>query len=315
MDSLRGQRVYVAGATGMVGRAFIRRLTGADCEILTVPRAELDLCQQQPTFDWLRKNRPDIVIVAAARVGGILANSTEPARFAYDNQQIASNLIEGSRQAGVRRLLYLGSSCIYPREAPQPIPESALLTGPLEPTCAAYAFAKIMGITLCTTYNQDYGLDYISAMPTNLYGPFDNFDLKTSHVLPAIIRKVVDAARTGADTVELWGTGVPKREFMHVDDLADACVFLLERYSLPMPINVGTGRDIGIAELAEMVAGIVGWHGSFVYDPSKPDGAPRKLLDVSRLTELGWTARMPLDQGIRDTYRWYEHATRPAVVA
>jgi GDP-L-fucose synthase len=302
---LSGRVVAVAGHRGMVGRAMMRRLQQFDCETLGLGRDEADLTDQAQTFAWLEQQRPDALIVAAAHVGGIQANSSRPASFLYDNLVIEANLIEGARRAGVGKLLFLGSSCIYPKFAAQPISESALLTGPLEPTNEWYAIAKIAGVKLCQAYRRQYGLNYISAMPTNLYGPHDNFDLETSHVLPALIAKAHAAKETGARVLPLWGTGAPLREFLHVDDLADACLFLLERYSGEDAINVGTGRDVTIRDLAERIARIVGWQGEFVYDPGKPDGTPRKLLDVGKLARLGWRARISLEDGIRATYRWY----------
>jgi GDP-L-fucose synthase len=303
--SLTGKRVWVAGHRGMVGGAIVRRLEREGCEILTVPRSEVDLRRQDAVETWMAAARPDAVFLAAATVGGILANSTRPAEFLYDNMMVEANIIEAARRTGVHKLLFLGSSCIYPRLAPQPMTEEALLTGALEPTNEWYAIAKIAGIKLCQAYRRQHGCDFISAMPTNLYGPGDTFDLQKSHVLPALIMKVHQARAEGKLAVEIWGTGSPRREFLHVDDLADACVFLMTHYSDESHVNVGTGADVTIAEAASVIADAVGYDGAFVYDSSKPDGAPRKLLDVSRLSALGWTARIGLDEGVRDAYRWF----------
>ena len=302
---LAGRRIFVAGHRGMVGSAILRRLANENCEILTVGRAEVDLRRQQPTEDWIQVRRPEVVIVAAATVGGILANSTRPAEFIYDNLAIAANLIHAAWRNGVKKLMFLGSSCIYPRMAPQPISEDSLLTGPLEPTNEWYAIAKIAGIKLCQAYRKQYGADFISAMPTNLFGPGDSFDLASSHVVPALMRKIDDARRAAASQVEIWGSGTPRREFLYVDDLADAAVFLLKRYSGYEHINVGTGKDLTIRELAEVIARVVGYRGGFVYDRSKPDGTPRKLLDVSRLAALGWRASTSLEAGLTKSYDWY----------
>ena len=286
----------------MVGSALVRKLDGRGCEVLTADRA-IDLREQSDVREWFAIAKPEIVIVAAARVGGIKANSARPAEFIYDNLMIEANLIEAARQTGAVKLLFLGSSCIYPRLAPQPIPEDALLSGPLELTNEWYAVAKIAGIKLCQAYRRQYGCDYISAMPTNLYGPGDNYDLDSSHVLPALIRKAHEAKQSGARSLTVWGTGTPRREFLHVDDLADACVFLLEHYSGEAHVNVGFGEDISIHELAAKIADIVGYGGSIDYDRGKPDGTPRKLLDISRLNAMGWHARIPLDAGIAEAYR------------
>jgi GDP-L-fucose synthase len=289
----------------MVGSAVVRRLEREACEILVAGRDEVDLVRQAEVEDWIAEHRPEAVVVAAARVGGILANSQRPADFLYDNLMIEANIIQAAHEVGVEKLLFLGSSCIYPKFAPQPMPEDSLLTGPLEPTNEWYAIAKIAGIKLCQAYRRQHGRDFISAMPTNLYGPGDNYDLAGSHVLPAMLRKAHDAKLAGRDRVELWGTGTPLREFLHVDDLADACVFLLQRYSGDDHVNVGSGQEISIRELAETVARVVGFEGGFTFDPSKPDGTPRKLLDVSRLTSLGWSARIGLEEGVRDAYLWF----------
>ncbi|MEP7221657.1 MAG: GDP-L-fucose synthase [Novosphingobium sp.] len=301
---LAGQRIWVAGHNGMVGSAVARRLAAEPCTVLTAPRS-LDLRDMAATRRWLADNRPDGVVMAAAKVGGIMANSSQPADFLYDNLMIAANVIEAARQAQVAKLLLLGSSCIYPRLAEQPIREESLLTGPLEPTNEWYAVAKIAGIKLCQAYRRQHHCDFISAMPTNLYGPGDNFDLATSHVLPALIRKAHEAKRAGADSFAVWGSGSPLREFMHVDDMADAAVFLLQHYSGELPINVGSGQEISILALAELVAKVVGFTGGVTTDPAKPDGTPRKLMDSNRLTTLGWHARIGLEDGIADAYRAY----------
>jgi GDP-L-fucose synthase len=305
---LAGQRVFVAGHRGMVGSALVRRLTDTNCEIITVEHRDVDLRHQAETENWLAQARPNVVFVAAATVGGILANDTRPGEFLYDNVMIAANLIEGSRRIGVKKLLFLGSSCIYPRLAPQPIPEDALLTGPLEPTNQWYGIAKIAGLKMCAAYRRQYGCDYISAQPTNLYGPHDNYDLLGSHVAAALLVKIHWAKVRGAPDVEVWGSGRPRREFLHVDDLADALVFLMENYSGEQQINIGWGEDLTIAELATMVAEVVGYTGKFRYATEKPDGVPQKLLDVSRLTAMGWQPRIPLRQGLANAYKWYvEH--------
>jgi GDP-L-fucose synthase len=305
---LSGRKIYVAGHRGMVGSALTRRLARADCEVLTASHAELDLRRQRETEDWLMAARPDAVIVAAATVGGILANDTRPAEFIYDNVMIAANAIEGARKAGAKKLLFLGSSCIYPRMAPQPMGEDALLTGALEPTNQWYAVAKIAGLKLAEAYRRQWGCDFISAQPTNLYGPEDTYDARSSHVIPALLLKMHRAKRARAPEVEIWGTGTPRREFLHVDDLADALVFLLERYSGDSHVNVGWGSDVTIAELARLVAATVGYEGALRYASEMPDGAPRKLLDVSRLAALGWQPRIALGEGLADAYRWFtEH--------
>jgi GDP-L-fucose synthase len=307
--------VFVAGHRGLVGSAIVRRLrAGGHRNLLTATRDELDLRDQAAVRSWLEEHRPRAVHLVAGTVGGILANSTRPAEFLYDNLMIHANVVEAARHVGVEKLLYLGSSCIYPRLADQPIVEPALLTGPLEPTNEAYAVAKIAGIKMCDAYRAQYGCDFVSAMPTNLYGPNDNFDLQSSHVLPALIRKFDDARLAGETRVTVWGTGRPRREFLHVDDLADACVFLMERYDEPGPINVGYGEDVAIAELAEMVRDVVHPEAEIDFDTSKPDGTPRKLLDSSRLQQLGWQPSIPLAQGVASTYEWYlEHVAPRAV--
>jgi GDP-L-fucose synthase len=305
-------RIHVAGHRGLVGSAIVRRLEAEGFRnLLTAGRDEVDLRDQAAVDRWFAEHRPEVVFLVAGTVGGILANSTRPAEFLYDNLMIHATVVEAARKVGVRRLLYLGSSCIYPRESPQPIREEALLTGPLEPTNEWYALAKIAGIKLCQAYRKQYGCDFVSAMPTNLYGPGDNFDLESSHVLPALIRKFDDARESGAPTVTIWGTGTPRREFLHVDDLADACLFLMRRHDSDLPINVGTGEDQTIRELAERVRDVVAPGVELVFDPTKPDGMPRKLLDVSRLHALGWRHSIDLGDGIASTYRWYlEHRAR-----
>lgn len=299
--SLTGKRVYVAGHKGMVGAALVRRLEQEDCTVLTSDRST-DLREQAAVRGWMAKARPDVVIVAAAKVGGILANDSFPAEFLYDNLMIEANLIEAARQEQAEKLLFLGSSCIYPKLADQPIREDALLTGPLEPTNEWYAIAKIAGIKLCQSYRRQYGCDFISAMPTNLYGPGDNYDLAGSHVLPALIRKAHEAKAAGAASIEIWGTGSPRREFLHVDDLADGCIFLLKHYSGEGHINLGSGTDITIAELAEKVCAIVGFTGTITMDTGKPDGTPRKLMSGEKMAEMGWAPRIDLTQGITHAY-------------
>jgi len=302
----RDARIYVAGHRGLVGSAILRRLkSGRFANVLTAPKEQLDLRDQAAVGTWFAENRPDYVFLVAGTVGGILANSTRPAEFIYDNLMIHATVVHAAYRCGVRKLLYLGSSCIYPRECPQPIREEYLLTGLLEPTNEPYALAKIAGIKLCQAYRRQYGCDFISAMPTNLYGPNDNFDLESSHVLPALIRKFHEAKLAGRHEVVIWGTGRPRREFLHVDDLADACVFLMERYDGDLHINVGTGGDVSIRELAEMVRGVVHPEAELEFDTSKPDGTPRKLLDVSRLHALGWRHRVTLPDGVASTYRWF----------
>ncbi len=299
-------RVYVAGHRGMVGSALWRALDGAGfTNLIGWSSSEVDLTDRDAAMDAVLSARPDVVVDAAARVGGIMANSTYPAEFLADNLRIQTNLFEAAHAAGVDRLLFLGSSCIYPKLAPQPIPESALLTGPLEETNNAYAIAKISGIIGVQSYRREYGRHWISAMPTNLYGPGDNFDLQTAHVLPAMIRRFHEATNAGTPSVTLWGTGSPRREFLHVDDLAAACLHLLDTYDDPEHINVGVGDDETIADLAALVADVVGYSGSLEWDTSKPDGTPRKLLDVSRITALGWSPRIGLHDGVASTYDWY----------
>ncbi len=305
----RDARVYVAGHRGLVGSAVWRHLADQGFDsLLGRSSADLDLRDRESVFTFFDEERPEYVVMAAARVGGILANATEPADFLSDNLRIQVNTLDAAYTFGVVRLLFLGSSCIYPRQAAQPIKESSLLTGLLEPTNDAYAIAKIAGVLQVQALRRQHEVSFISAMPTNLYGPGDNFDLTGSHVLPAMIRRFHEAAATRAASVTLWGTGTPRREFLHVDDLARACLFLLENYDDPSPINIGVGADLSIRALAELVAGVVGYTGALKWDTSKPDGTPRKLLDVSRIQELGWSAEIPLDEGVRSTYRWYvEH--------
>lgn len=305
MFDLQGKSVWVAGHRGMVGSAVVRRLAGEGCEIITAGRDVVDLKRQNEVEAFVREAAPDAIVMAGAKVGGILANDSFPADFLYDNLMIEANVIAAAHENDVNRLLFLGSSCIYPKLAPQPIPEDALLTGPLETTNEWYAIAKVAGIKLVQAYRKQHGRDYISAMPTNLYGPGDNFDLRTSHVLPAIIRKVHEAKLRDEDAVTIWGTGTPRREFLHVDDCADALVFLLKTYSETEHINVGSGGDITILELTQLVCQIVGFEGQIVHDLSKPDGTPRKLMQADRLRALGWAPRIGLEDGIAETYRWF----------
>jgi len=305
MYQLSGKTVFVAGHRGMVGSALVRRLASEDCTILTATRQELDLLDQAAVNAWMGEHRPQAVLIAAAKVGGILANDTYPADFIYQNLVIETNLIHAAYVNACEKLLFLGSSCIYPKLAAQPITEDALLTGSLEPTNEWYAVAKIAGIKLCQAYRKQHGCDFISAMPTNLYGPGDNFDLNSSHVLPALIRKTHEAKIAGAGSLEIWGTGSPRREFLHVDDLADACVMLLKSYSEAEHINVGSGDDVTILELTETVKKAVGFEGEIVKDASKPDGTPRKLMSADKLRAMGWTPSIPLPQGIRSTYEWF----------
>lgn len=302
---LAARRVWVAGHRGMAGAAIARRLERENCEIVTVARNELDLLRQADVHDWLAAQKIDAVFLAAATVGGILANTARPADFLYDNLVIEANVIHAAMQAGVKKLLFLASSCIYPRLARQPIREEALLTGPLEPTNEWYAIAKIAGVKLCQSFRRQYGCDFVSVMPTNLYGPGDRYDAEGGHVVAALIMKIHAAKLTGGTTVELWGTGTPRREFLFSEDLADACVFVMKNYSGEMCLNVGTGRDMTILELAEAIARIAGWKGTFTFDRSKPDGMPRKVMDVSRLRALGWTAPTDFDAGMAEAYHWY----------
>lgn len=302
---LAGKRVWVAGHRGMVGAALVRRLARENCEVLIAGRDKADLMRQAETERWLSESRPDVVIVAAAKVGGILANDTYPADFLYQNLMIEANIVEASRQAGVGKLLFLGSSCIYPKFAPQPIQEDSLLTGSLEPTNEWYAIAKIAGIKLAQAYRKQYGADYISAMPTNLYGPEDNFDLQSSHVMPALMRKAHEAKLRGDATLTIWGTGTPRREFLHVDDCADGLVHVLKHYSGYEHVNIGSGEDVTILELAETVCEVVGFKGEIVKDTSKPDGTPRKLMSADRLRAMGWAPKIGLKDGIAQTYEWF----------
>ncbi|MBB4285407.1 GDP-L-fucose synthase [Roseospira goensis] len=308
---LAGKRVWVAGQRGMVGSALVRRLAGEGCTLIQDRRADLDLRRQADVAAFLAAERPQAVVLAAARVGGIHANATYPADFLYDNLMIEANVVHAAAAVGVEKLLFLGSSCIYPRAAPQPIREDALLTGPLEPTNEPYAIAKIAGIALCQAYRRQHGCDFITAMPTNLFGPGDSFHPENSHVPAALLRRIHAAKEAGAPTVTVWGTGRPRREFLYVDDLADACVFLMTRYSGAAPVNVGTGEDLPIADFAAALCRTVGYTGTLTYDTSRPDGTPRKVLDVSTLTGLGWRAQTSLEEGLRLYYRWFlDHIDR-----
>lgn len=302
---LSGKRVWVAGHRGMVGSAIARRLDAEQCEIITVGRDTVDLTRQDDVNDWLNEQKPDAVFVAAATVGGIQANNTRPAEFLYDNLVIETNIIHAAQTFGVEKLMFLGSACIYPRLAEQPVAENALLTGPLEPTNEWYAIAKIAGIKLCDAYRRQYGCDFISAMPNNLYGPGDNFDLESSHVVPALIRKIHQAKMDNSGTVSIWGTGKPLREFLYVDDCADAIVFLMKHYSAEGHVNMGSGQEVTIGELARRIGVVVGFKGDFTFDTSRPDGMPRKLLDVSLINELGWQAETSLNDGLQRSYRWF----------
>jgi len=313
--SLAGKKVWVAGHTGMVGSATVRRLARENCDVLTADHSALELRDQSAVSAWINQNKPDVVVLAAATVGGILANSTRPAEFIYDNLAIETNIINASYQNDVEKLLFLGSACIYPREAAQPMNEEALLTGPLEPTNEWYAIAKIAGIKLCEAYRKQYGCDYISAQPNNLYGPGDNFDLQSSHVIPALMVKAHIAKLAGAKSMEIWGTGSAMREFLHVDDLADALVHLLHHYSGDIHINIGTGEEISVRDLATTIAGVVGFEGDLAFDTSKPDGAPRKLLDAARMQALDWTSAITLSDGLASTYDWYLKNTAGAQTA
>ena len=299
---LKGKRIFVAGHRGMVGSAVVRRLATEDCEVITAAREDLDLVDQAAVNAWMQEQRPDAIVMAAAKVGGIKANNDFPVDFLYKNLMIETNIAQAAHEADVERFLFLGSSCIYPKFAPQPIPEDSLLTGALEPTNEWYAIAKIAGIKLMQAYRQQYGRDWISAMPTNLYGPGDNYDLNSSHVLPALLRKFHEAKAAGAASVELWGSGTPLREFMHCDDLADALVFLLKEYSGHSHVNVGSGTEVSIRALAETIPRAVGYEAELVFDASKPDGTPRKLMDSTTLHRLGWNQARPLEDGIRQTY-------------
>ena len=302
----KSEKIFVAGHRGLVGSALVRKLAqDGFANVLTRDRAGLDLRNQAQVASFFTEEKPALVIFAAAKVGGIKANNDLPVEFLLENTEMQNNVIRAAYESGVRKLLFLGSSCIYPKHAPQPIPESALLTGPLEPTNEAYAIAKIAGIKLCQAYTREYGANFISAMPTNLYGPNDNFDLVSSHVLPALLRKAHAAKKEGNRELVVWGSGEPRREFLHVDDLAAACVFLLEKYDSPEIINIGCGEDISIRELAELICDVVGFNGELAWDTTKPDGTPRKLLDVSKVHALGWRHRIPLREGIARTYQWF----------
>lgn len=302
---IKGKRVWVTGHNGMVGSSIVRRLASEDCEILTATRSDADLRRQDEVEDWMEINKPEVVFVAAATVGGILANQSRPAEFIYDNLAIETNVIHTAWKTGVEKLLFLGSACIYPREAPQPMNEECLLSGPLEPTNEWYAIAKISGIKMCQAYRRQYDCDFISAQPNNLYGPGDNFDLQSSHVIPALIRKAHEAKLDGRESVEIWGSGKPFREFLYVEDLADALVFLLNNFSGELQLNIGTGEEVTIRELAETVARVVGFEGELTFDASKPDGAPRKLLDTTRIQKLGWVSSTTLEDGLKKAYDWF----------
>lgn len=310
---LEGKRVWVAGHRGMVGSAISRRLAREGCELIVAGRDVVDLGRQAEVEAFMAREKPDAIFLAAAKVGGILANDTRPAEFLHDNLVIETNIINSAYQNGVSKLLFLGSSCIYPKFAPQPIMEDSLLTGPLEPTNEWYAIAKIAGIKLAQAYRKQYGADFISAMPTNLYGPGDNFDLNSSHVMPALIRKAHEAKLSGADSITIWGTGSPRREFLHADDCADACVHLMKTYSDFEHVNVGSGEDVTILELAELVCRAVGFNGKIVTDLSKPDGTPRKLMSAEKLSSMGWKPSVSLKGGIEKTYSWFISNTQPVV--
>lgn len=302
----KSDKIFVAGHRGMVGSAIVRRLKAEGfSNLVTRDRSELDLADESAVAKFFTEERPSIVIVAAAKVGGIKANNDYPVEFLLDNLRIQNNVVRSAYESGVRKLLFVGSACIYPKFAPQPIPETSLLDGPLEPTNEAYAIAKIAGIKLCQAYSREYGANFISAMPTNLYGPDDNFDLETSHVLPALVRKAHEAKVRNDQELIVWGTGEPRREFLHVDDLASACVLILEKYDSPEIINVGCGEDISIRELAELICDVVGFDGELAWDTTKPDGTPRRLLDVTKLRTLGWKPAIPLRDGIARTYEWF----------
>jgi len=305
MFDLGGKRVFVAGHRGMVGGALVRRLEAEGCEVLVAGRADLDLIDQRQTMDWVAANKPDAIFMAAAKVGGIMANATYPAQFLYQNLVMQANIAEAARLAGVAKLMLLGSSCIYPKLAPQPIQEEALLTGPLEPTNQWYAIAKIAGIKLGESYREEYGCDFVSAMPTNLYGIGDNFDLQTSHVVPALMRKAHEAKMAGAESMTIWGTGTPRREFLFADDCADALVFLMTAYSDGPHVNVGSGEDLEIRELAQLVCDVVGFTGEIVCDTTKPDGTPRKLMAADKLRGMGWAPSTSLRDGLAKTYAWF----------
>lgn len=313
----KAKKIFIAGHRGLVGRAIVRRLEADGfANLLKRDRRELDLANEGAVAKFFSEEKPDVVVLAAAKVGGIKANNDQPVEFLLENLRLQNNVISSAHANDVRKLLFLGSSCIYPKHAPQPIREDALLTGPLEPTNDAYAIAKLAGIRLCQAYATEFGENYISAMPTNLYGPHDNFDLESSHVLPALLRKAHEAKTNGAGAMIVWGTGQPRREFLHVDDMADACVFLLQNYDAPEIVNVGCGNDITIRELVDVICDVVGFHGEITFDAAKPDGTPRKLLDTSRLSALGWRPKISLRDGIASTYDWFlEHKLAPALSA
>ncbi|MGE5475844.1 MAG: GDP-L-fucose synthase family protein [Bacteroidales bacterium] len=306
---LAGKRVWVAGHNGLVGSALVRRLQRLDCHVLTVDKASLDLRRQDLVESWMAEHQPQAVFVAAARVGGIQANATRPGEFFYDNMTIAANIIHGAHLTGAEKLMFLGSACIYPRLCPQPIPETEMMNGPLEPTNEGYAMAKLGAIAMCAGYRRQYGHDFISVVPTNLYGPGDNFDPAASHVVPATIRKVVEAKERRGEVL-IWGTGAPRREFLHVDDAADAMVFLMERYSSDQVINIGAGETVSIRELTELVCRVAGYEAPLQFDLSKPDGMPHKQLDASRLLDMGWRPSIALSDGLQSTYDWYVHAKK-----
>ena len=305
MFNIKGKKIWVSGHNGMVGRAVVKTLKNYDCEILTVDRHELDLSRQQKVEDWMAAHKPDAIVICAAKVGGILANDTYPADFIYSNIILETNIINAAYEQKVKKLVFLGSSCIYPKLAEQPIKENDLLSGHLEETNQWYAIAKIAGIKLCQAYRKQHGCDFISAMPTNLYGPHDNFNLETSHVIPALIRKTCEAKAANASELIVWGSGTPRREFLHVDDCAEGIVFLLENYSNDSHVNLGTGQDVTIYELAELIKEAIEFKGNIVFDPSKPDGPPQKCLDVSLMKSLGWQSRIMFHEGLQDTVKWF----------
>ena len=305
MFNIKGKKIWVSGHNGMVGRAVVKTLKNYDCEILTVDRHELDLSRQQKVEDWMAEHKPDAIVICAAKVGGILANDTYPADFIYNNIILETNIINAAYEQKVKKLVFLGSSCIYPKLAEQPIKENDLLSGHLEETNQWYAIAKIAGIKLCQAYRKQHGCDFISAMPTNLYGPHDNFNLETSHVIPALIRKTCEAKAANASELIVWGSGTPRREFLHVDDCAEGIVFLLENYSNDSHVNLGTGQDVTIYELAELIKEAIEFKGNIVFDPSKPDGPPQKCLDVSLMKSLGWQSRIMFQEGLQDTIKWF----------
>jgi len=305
MFNIKGKKIWVSGHNGMVGRAVVKTLKNYDCEILTVDRHELDLSRQQKVEDWMAAHKPDAIVICAAKVGGILANDTYPADFIYNNIILETNIINAAYEQKVKKLVFLGSSCIYPKLAEQPIKENDLLSGHLEETNQWYAIAKIAGIKLCQAYRKQHGCDFISAMPTNLYGPHDNFNLETSHVIPALIRKTCEAKAANASELIVWGSGTPRREFLHVDDCAEGIVFLLENYSNDSHVNLGTGQDVTIYELSELIKEAIEFKGNIVFDPSKPDGPPQKCLDVSLMKSLGWQSRIMFQEGLQDTIKWF----------